>query len=370
MPNRPSARVAIACQGGGSHTAFTAGVLKALLRGIPGAKGNSAGEVEVVALSGTSGGAICALLAWDGLLHGEPERGVGKLECFWADNAASDPWSALLNQWLQCVLRMGTFMALPTVSPYAVPPWGPRQIRAMLERRVDFTALREAARRPGAPGLLIGAVEVRSGKFEVFRGPELCVEAVLASIAVPRLFPAVAVPGRGEYWDGLLSQNPPVRDLADYEPDELWVVQVNPPTRKDVPTTADAITDRQNELACNLSLEQELWFIEKVNGFLRDEGLAGERYRPTRVHRIIMQRDLDYVSKLDRSPRFLSDLMAYGEEAGDRFLRERQRNAGPFCDPRKAPVPRRQPVGSRGGDGRSSSPPAPSTSGPEDLAIA
>ena len=43
-------RVAIACQGGGSHTAFTAGGLKGLLRsGLP--------EHEVVALSGTSGGA-------------------------------------------------------------------------------------------------------------------------------------------------------------------------------------------------------------------------------------------------------------------------------------------------------------------------
>src|ERR671926_234668 len=47
-------RVAIACQGGGSHAAFTAGVLKGLLRS------EQLEEYEVVALSGTSGGAVCA----------------------------------------------------------------------------------------------------------------------------------------------------------------------------------------------------------------------------------------------------------------------------------------------------------------------
>jgi hypothetical protein len=52
-------------------------------------------------------------------------------------------------------------------------------------------------------------VVVRSGAFEVFRGLELRVECLLASAALPTLFPAVSVPGRGVYWDGLFSQNPP-----------------------------------------------------------------------------------------------------------------------------------------------------------------
>ena len=64
----PRSRVAIACQGGGSHTAFTAGVLQGLL-------GNLPSDVEVVALSGTSGGAICATLAWEGLVRDDPPSG-------------------------------------------------------------------------------------------------------------------------------------------------------------------------------------------------------------------------------------------------------------------------------------------------------
>ena len=64
-------RVAIACQGGGSHTAFTAGVLEGLLANLP-------EEVDIVALSGTSGGALCASLAWDGLLRGESQRAIAE----------------------------------------------------------------------------------------------------------------------------------------------------------------------------------------------------------------------------------------------------------------------------------------------------
>jgi predicted acylesterase/phospholipase RssA len=78
-------RVAIACQGGGSHTAFTAGVLKRLL----GAE--ELAEVDVVGLSGTSGGAVCALLAWSALLDDDPAAAGPRLEAFWADNSATTP---------------------------------------------------------------------------------------------------------------------------------------------------------------------------------------------------------------------------------------------------------------------------------------
>jgi NTE family protein len=71
--------VTIACQGGGSHTAFTAGVLKRLLRA------EELKGCEVVGLSGTSGGAVCALLA---------------LGAFWRDNSATAPHEQILNSWI------------------------------------------------------------------------------------------------------------------------------------------------------------------------------------------------------------------------------------------------------------------------------
>src|SRR4051794_20144414 len=74
--------VALACQGGGSHTAFTGGVLQRLL-----ADQNH----RVVALSGTSGGAVCALLAWDGLLTGGAAPARGRRGRPWGGTPAAPP---------------------------------------------------------------------------------------------------------------------------------------------------------------------------------------------------------------------------------------------------------------------------------------
>jgi len=151
--------------------------------------------------------------------------------------------------------------------------------------------------------------------FGVFQGPELRVECVLASAALPDLFRSVSVPRRG---------------VVDYRPDELWVVQIDLLACMEVPTTVDAIADRRNGLAGNLSLEQELRFIETINELLRTGLLSNPRndpgkYRPITVFRIPLQRDLSYVSKLDRSPAFLSQLMAHGEAEVKQFLVERRR---------------------------------------------
>jgi NTE family protein len=101
MEGNGEKRVAIACQGGGSHTAFTAGALKRLLR---------EDRYEVVALSGTSGGAICALLAWFGLLTEEGKeagaRAAGLLDAFWRDNSASGPYDKVWNDWIVWVNRL------------------------------------------------------------------------------------------------------------------------------------------------------------------------------------------------------------------------------------------------------------------------
>src|SRR5215216_21097 len=154
-------RVAIACQGGGSHTAFTAGVLKRLL----GAE--ELAEVEVVGLSGTSGGAVCALLAWSALLDGNPAAAGNRLEAFWADNSATTPLEQLVNTWVVWAARLENLVVLPAVSPYDNPAsvTALGEFRAMLERRVDFGRLAAQARRAGppAPMLVLGAGDVLSG---------------------------------------------------------------------------------------------------------------------------------------------------------------------------------------------------------------
>jgi NTE family protein len=187
---------------------------------------------------------------------------------------------------------------------------------------VDFAAVRSLATAEGAPGLIVAAVDVLSGTFEVFRGPGIGVDSVLASAAVPDLFPAVAIDGRS-FWDGLFSQNPPIRELTDYRPDELWVIQVNPSARDRLPRSVDDIHDRRNELAGNLSLEQELRFVAKINDLLERGMLVNSPYRPIGVHRIVLETDLDYASKFDRSASLIQGLMAQGRARARQFLDER-----------------------------------------------
>lgn len=318
--------VALACQGGGSHTAFTAGVLQALLLG------HDPAQHRFSALSGTSGGALCAALAWRGLLAGDPEDGAGRLEAFWQDMAARELPDALGNQAMVWLQRHATFFAPPEISPYLLPTAGQDYLAALIEQHVDFAAL------PGlltaaSPQLLVGAVEVLSGAFTVFHSqhpdPRLRITplALLASAAIPELFRAVPV-ADGLYWDGLFSQNPPVRGFLagdiprDAKPDEIWVIQINPEHRREEPRHSRDITDRRNELAGNLSLAQELYFVAQVNQWLADGLLPDTHFKPVTVRRIPLTLELDYPSKLDRRPAFIARLMAIGRATGERFLAE------------------------------------------------
>lgn len=106
----------------------------------------------------------------------------------------------------------------------------------------------------------------------------------------PNLFRSVHL-GEGVYWDGLFSQNPPVRELIDARPGEIWVIQINPKECDDEPRTIAEIADRPNELAGNLSLYQELHFIENIDRML-DEGLLASdgNYRPILVRVIELAR--------------------------------------------------------------------------------
>jgi NTE family protein len=194
------------------------------------------------------------------------------------------------------------------------------QLRRLLEAHVTFSRIPELWT-PASPALFIGAVNVCSGHFRVFKNTEITVESVLASAAVPPVFPAVEVDGE-LYWDGLMSQNPPIRDLSWLQPDELWLIQLNPRRWSRRPVAMGEIIDRQNELIENLSLEQEVQFIQQLNEFIRTGQLVNPDLREITIRRIEMTRHLDYASKTQRSPAFIADMMAYGEQQAEEFLHQ------------------------------------------------
>ena len=350
-----AARIAIACQGGGSHTAFTAGVLSRIFQNYDRQRPQVDGQPGcILGLSGTSGGAMSALLAWYALLtEGAPSAGR-LLDDFWAGNAATQWWDIVLNATLVQVNRLEGYALVPEVSPYTfegfralTPPpvrtWldAAGRLRGLLEQHVDFARLPGLAQSSDAPRLLVGAVDVTSGEFRVFKSDaqpcEITPEALLASAALPTLLPAVEIGGHF-FWDGLFSQNPPIHDFLstslsrDDKPDEIWILQINPESVATVPHTTAEILDRRNELGGNLSLNQEVRFILRLNALMRE--LQREQhvrlhpdFKQVRIARISMSprlsAQLDAASKLDRNPDLIEALKADGRRQADTFLRRR-----------------------------------------------
>lgn len=321
-------RVAIACQGGGSHTAFTAGALARLLQP------DVLQDHRIVGLSGTSGGAICAAIAWSALLHRRPQDAERLLMQFWVANSASSWSEQLLNTMVLWGSRAAETVAMPTLSPYLNPgsAWASAHLRKLIEDTVDLaadqqyaTSAIEAAADP--PKLLLGAVDVLKGRFRTFdsRLGDISTDAILASAAIPTIFRSVRIE-KSLYWDGLFSQNPPVRDLlkprpdelVTSRPDELWVLQVNPSRVDAEPTLYGDIETRRNELAGNLSLRQELTFIEEIDRWLSNGWVSPEKFKHITVRILEMRRtprteEFGYGSKLNRDPSFIAELLELGQ---------------------------------------------------------
>jgi NTE family protein len=314
-----SRNVAVACQGGGSHTAFTAGVLAEVVPSIA-----RAPDCSLVALSGTSGGAMSAVTAWYALLENGPDAVSDALEALWADLAAREPLDRLGNDWLVGAARLAN-TGFPTadVSPYLSPAarYSQRQLRATLHRHVDFSRVPDLFDRD-CPDLVVGTVDVEGGAFESFRNEAVTGDVLLASAAVPELFPAVRMNGHA-HWDGLFSQNPPIHELFGEppKPDELWVVQINPQAIDEEPTSLTEIADRRNELAGNISLNQELRFVETVNEWVA-AGHLPDDYTHTEIRRLQLDERLGAASKLDRRPAFVEELLDHGRERARGFLDE------------------------------------------------
>ncbi|MDB5333546.1 MAG: Patatin [Phycisphaerales bacterium] len=361
-------KIAIACQGGGSQTAFTAGVLRSFF------DEDLHHKVEVVSLSGTSGGAICAALAWYGLLktaQGDPTPIAQRILGFWEELAAQLPAETAFDDSVATWLRFIDRGVLPhfELSPQSafvramqnfIPSLLPRHeftdLKALLEKHIEFGEL-EGLVEPHSPVLLVGAADVLTGEMKKFnsRIGEISIEAILASAAVPTIFPAVKVKNH-YYWDGMFSDNPPVQELirmrsvgGERIPDEIWVIQINPTHCKNVPSTTGEILDRRNELEGNVSLMQNLEVIDLVNLLMRAGALSHDvlaksgikKTTPIEVRFINMSEEvaahLDVVSKLTRNSGHIHELLADGQKQGRQFLEQN------LTRPKAARAKRRHP---------------------------
>jgi NTE family protein len=355
-------KVAVACQGGGSQTAFTAGALKALIERV------GAREFELVSISGTSGGAVCATLLWYAYERGEHPVWQRMLD-FWKENTAQGWVEDAINGFITNSMRMVHRGLLPAfqVSPsspmfrtmLSLAGAGTRpeftDFAALLRKYIDFDEVASWGPRQQRPILMIGAANISDGRMVKFVSNKepIRLEHILASCAVPSIFPAVRIDGQG-YWDGLFSDNPPVEELIRPRsvglkniPEEIWLIKINPTMRATIPENPDDIIDRRNQLEGNISLFQQLQHLEFVNDLLIwdafrpdflaytdikapiriPKSFAADTDKPYHIPCIEMpeevQEKLDYEGKIDRSARNIDWLIAQGAVAVDRFLEAR-----------------------------------------------
>ena len=308
-------KIAIACQGGGSHAAFAAGVLSGLLAP------RFRDRYQLIALSGTSGGAMCATLVWSGHVRSGAGEARRRQMAFWGGLEVNDILDAVANFWAVSWARLPVSAE---ISPYLYSPAAEPRLRDLLSRHLDLATLPSEPHRRARPKLLIGATDIIHGLGVAFGGESLTEDELIASAAVPPLFRAVEARGT-LFWDGLFSRNPPVREFTALpeRPDEIWVVQINPQQRKDEPRAMSEIADRRNELSGNLALSQELHFIAKINELLAEHPSLAARYKPINIRLVELDGDLDYPSKLDRSSAMIERLLLDGEERAGWFFDDR-----------------------------------------------
>ena len=317
--------VDLALQGGGSHGAFTWGVLDALLADgrlrLDGLSGTSAGAMNAAVLAsgwaqGGADGARQALARFwaavggsPGCLGGDPAvpaAGVGMARPAWMFNRDLWPGYAAWEAWLRLF------------SPAQLNPWQLDPLRDIVRAHVDVQALRR-----GPLKVFVTATSVRTGQPRVFSGEDLSVEALMASACLPQTARTVVIEGEA-YWDGGFSGNPALWPLIyGTRTDDVLLVQINPRDHDGIPQTAAEITDRVNEITFNASLVAELRAIAFVQTLVQEKRVDTQRYRSLRLHRIADEPGLapfDASSKLNNDPRLLQTLFELGRAAAQGWL--------------------------------------------------
>jgi len=320
-PSPAPKRINLALQGGGAHGAFTWGVLDHLL---------ADGRLTIDGISGTSAGAVNAVMLADGLAASGPEEARKRLADFWrATSLGGD-----LPRVQQIVInRLFSMLPLPGeqswfsawsgfFSPYDLNPLNINPLKDLIERFVDFERLRASERE-----LYVAATNVQTGQLHVFTRASLSAEAVMASACLPTVFRAVEVDGV-PYWDGGYLGNPVIFPFfRSTETEDVLIVQINPPLRKKVPRSNREILSRVQEISFNSSLLVELRAIEFVNRMIDEgrlpHGTAQGQYRKLRVHRIVLE---GLGERMSSSSRIRNDyetftlLRKLGQRAARRFL--------------------------------------------------
>ena len=313
-------QVALALQGGGSHGAFTWGVLDRMLEDE---------TIDIIGVTGTSAGAMNAVVLADGLLKGGPEQARRGLRNFWEAIGKMPGFASLLwpmsgESHAQVHLeKTPAYLIWDTLSrnlsPYDLNPLNFNPLRGPLTELVDFDRLRAEKHLQ----VLVCATNVLTSRRRVFSNEDISVDAVLASACLPQMFPAVEIDGES-YWDGGFSGNPAMVPLIRRLPKcDLIIVRIDPIIRTTVPRSPREIHDRVQEVGFNSTFWLELGALAIILRFVEEGLLDRERFGRILFHAIEASSELEKIAastKLNNSPAFLEFLFDLGRQTADGWI--------------------------------------------------
>jgi NTE family protein len=324
--DRDPVLVDLALQGGGSHGAFTWGVLDRLLE---------EPWLRIDGISGTSAGAMNGAVLVAGFTAGEAEGARSALDAFWKRVSHSARFSPIRRSPLDIMLGRWTLDTSPfylafdlasrVFSPYDLTPRGSNPLRDVLAESVDFDQVKRASIR-----LFVTATNVRTGRGRVFRNAEITPEVLLASACLPTLFQAIEIEGE-PYWDGGYSGNPTITPLVrECKSRDTLLVAVNPVERPGTPRSAREILDRLNEVSFNATLLKELRMIALLRQVADPGSSEGAQWAHMRIHLIASSvlPTLGASSKFNAEWDFLCMLRDEGRRCAEAFLSTHAGNLG------------------------------------------
>jgi NTE family protein len=305
-------------QGGGSHGAFTWGVLDRLIE---------EPWLRIEAISGTSAGAMNAAVVADGWTQGGAAGARAALDTYWRRVSQAAAFSPLQRSPIDRLMGRWTIDTSPAyvvmdlmgrlLSPYDLNPLGLNPLRSILAENINFDRLANAPIR-----LFITATNVRTGRGRIFRNAEITADVLLASACLPTMFQAIEIDGE-LYWDGGYSGNPTLTPLVrESDAHDTILVQINPRERLRPPRTAGEILDRLNEVSFNSPLMKELRMIALLRQVADPGHGEGARWAGMRTHRIMSDALARFgaSSKLNAEWEFISLLREEGRKSADAFL--------------------------------------------------
>lgn len=325
-------RITLALQGGGSHGAFTWGVLDRLLED---------DRIEIEGISGASAGAMNAVVLAYGMTIGGRDGAREALREFWTSVSRHAP-ASLVPDALTPSSSVAAKSDLPTTmkpllslvrffSPYQLNPFDINPLRDILVRQVDFERIRTDC----PIRLFIATTQVSTGTLKLFRNKQLTLDVLLASACLPLLHRAVEIDGEA-YWDGGLTANPPLFPLVHKcTARDIMVVLLHPRPRSTTPVSADDISHRLAEMGFSSTFFTELQELTLARREARrgwfSFGRMERRLRHLNMHVIESQdlmSQLGRHSKLNTHPAFINGLYEEGRMRADGWLDENFRQIG------------------------------------------